>query len=234
MGRSRGEKPTARRFKPACRGRVFVLRRGASQPAWRAVRGKPGAFVHSPRCHIAVPCAAWAVSGFFFRGWLVLCAAFADSTTPTGQAHKEAGCERRDGGACAGRGRSKKTALRQRWPPRSAFGLAPVLLARPARPALACGPAHSLTLTFAGIVGKYATRYGASLRKIAKKIEITQHATYTCAFCGKQSVKRRAVGIWDCKGCGKSLAGGAWVMTTTAAATVRSTVRRLRDLNERK
>uniref|UniRef100_A0A2K5CPA2 60S ribosomal protein L37a n=1 Tax=Aotus nancymaae TaxID=37293 RepID=A0A2K5CPA2_AOTNA len=35
-----------------------------------------------------------------------------------------------------------------------------------------------------GIVGKYGTRYGASLRKMVKKIEISQHAKYTCSFCG--------------------------------------------------
>lgn len=35
-----------------------------------------------------------------------------------------------------------------------------------------------------GVVGKYGTRYGASLRKQIKKIEITQHAKYTCSFCG--------------------------------------------------
>ncbi|KAI4588285.1 hypothetical protein MJG53_002693 [Ovis ammon polii x Ovis aries] len=37
-----------------------------------------------------------------------------------------------------------------------------------------------------GIVGKYGTRYGASLRKMVKKIEISQHAKYTCSFCGKE------------------------------------------------
>ncbi|PNJ24209.1 RPL37A isoform 7 [Pongo abelii] len=37
-----------------------------------------------------------------------------------------------------------------------------------------------------GIVGKYGTRYGASLRKMVKKIEISQHAKYTCSFCGKR------------------------------------------------
>jgi len=36
-----------------------------------------------------------------------------------------------------------------------------------------------------GICGKYGTRYGASLRKIIKKIEISQHSKYTCVFCGK-------------------------------------------------
>ena len=31
------------------------------------------------------------------------------------------------------------------------------------------------------ITGKYGVRYGASLRKQIKKIEITQHAKYTCS-----------------------------------------------------
>ncbi|KAJ3201594.1 60S ribosomal protein L43 [Entophlyctis luteolus] len=83
-----------------------------------------------------------------------------------------------------------------------------------------------------GVTGKYGTRYGASLRKQVKKFEITQHAKYTCTFCGKDAVKRTAVGIWKCKGCKKTLAGGAWTVGTTAAATVRGTVRRLRELTE--
>jgi len=83
-----------------------------------------------------------------------------------------------------------------------------------------------------GVVGKYGTRYGASLRKQVRKMEITQHAKYTCPFCGKDSVKRQAVGIWTCKSCKKTVAGGAWVMNTTAAATVRSTIRRLREMQE--
>lgn len=39
-----------------------------------------------------------------------------------------------------------------------------------------------------GITGKYGTRYGASLRKMVKKMEITQHSKYSCSFCGKVSV----------------------------------------------
>lgn len=40
-----------------------------------------------------------------------------------------------------------------------------------------------------GVVGKYGTRYGASLRKMVKKMEITQHSKYTCVFCGKVSLE---------------------------------------------
>jgi len=81
-----------------------------------------------------------------------------------------------------------------------------------------------------GVVGKYGTRYGASLRKQIKKMEITQHAKYTCGFCGKDTVKRQATGIWNCRACRKIVAGGAYVMGTSTAATVRSTVRRLREM----
>ncbi|KAF9789533.1 putative RPL43B-60S large subunit ribosomal protein [Thelephora terrestris] len=89
-----------------------------------------------------------------------------------------------------------------------------------------------------GVTGKYGTRYGASLRKQVKKMEITQHARYTCTFCGKarrlppDSVKRKAVSIWSCRACKKTIAGGAWTVSTTAAATVRSTIRRLREITE--
>ncbi|EPR56953.1 ribosomal protein RPL37A [Toxoplasma gondii TgCatPRC2] len=79
-----------------------------------------------------------------------------------------------------------------------------------------------------GVVGKYGTRYGASLRKQVKKIELQQHAKYSCPFCGKMATKRQAVGIWKCRGCSKVMTGGAWTLQTAAAATVRSTVARLR------
>ena len=81
-------------------------------------------------------------------------------------------------------------------------------------------------------------------------MEISQHARYTCTFCGKNSVKRQAVGIWECRSCKKTVAGGAWTVSyaapslhlshpstnarfsTAAAAASRSTIRRLRELAE--
>merc|ERR1711904_729748 len=84
-----------------------------------------------------------------------------------------------------------------------------------------------------GITGKYGTRYGSSLRKIVKRYEILQRAKYHCTFCGKESVRRTAGGIWKCrsKTCKKTIAGGCWQLTTTAAATVKTSVARLKKLN---
>ena len=81
-----------------------------------------------------------------------------------------------------------------------------------------------------GITGKYGTRYGGALRKIARKYEISSHAKYICGFCGKKGLKKQAVGIWKCKFCGKTVAGGAWVPTTGNAQNVKSTLVRLTKL----
>mmetsp|Transcript_117837 Transcript_117837/g.329967 ORF Transcript_117837/g.329967 Transcript_117837/m.329967 type:complete len:95 (-) Transcript_117837:33-317(-) len=82
----------------------------------------------------------------------------------------------------------------------------------------------------AGIVGKYGTRYGSTLRKIVKKMEVSQHSTYRCVFCGKDTVKRTCAGIWTCRSCRKTVAGGAYVFSTPSAITVRSTIGRLRKI----
>ena len=72
---------------------------------------------------------------------------------------------------------------------------------------------------------------------------------YCQAFltCFQDSVKRTAVGIWNCRACRKVIAGGAYALATPAATTVRrlvdfdfiqsaliiefSTIRRLRDVH---
>ncbi|KAL5715638.1 hypothetical protein ACHQM5_017430 [Ranunculus cassubicifolius] len=71
----------------------------------------------------------------------------------------------------------------------------------------------------AGIVGKYGTRYGASLRKQIKKMEVSQHAKYFYEFCYKD--------------CGKVKAGGAYTLkrsTATSSALRCSYVSTMRDL----
>ena len=85
-----------------------------------------------------------------------------------------------------------------------------------------------------GISGKYSVRYGANLRKRVKKLEISSHSRHFCHWCGRFSIRRQAVGIWKCKKCLKTVAGGAWTLATPNSTTIRSTIRRLRELGERK
>ncbi|KAG5228782.1 60S ribosomal protein [Salix suchowensis] len=61
------------------------------------------------------------------------------------------------------------------------------------------------------------TRYGASLCKQIKKMEVSEQGKYFCEFCGKD--------------CGKVKPGGAYTLNTASAVTVRSTIRRLREQN---
>ncbi len=82
----------------------------------------------------------------------------------------------------------------------------------------------------AGIVGKYGTRYGGALRKIAKKYEVSQHMRYVCSFCGKNAVKRVAAGIWRCRRCFKTVSGGAWTPTTNNALAAKQTLMRIKNL----
>ena len=79
-----------------------------------------------------------------------------------------------------------------------------------------------------GITGKYGTRYGSSLRKVIKKIEISQHSKFNCVFCGSQTVKREVVGIWKCTKCRAKIAGGAYQLSNPAAVTIRTAIARLR------
>merc|ERR1712244_184270 len=80
-----------------------------------------------------------------------------------------------------------------------------------------------------GITGKYGTRYGASLRKVVKKMEVTQHKKYVSPFCGATSLKREAVGIWTCSKTGRKVAGGAWEPHTQNYVVVNMGLKRLRE-----
>ncbi|KAG4194593.1 hypothetical protein ERO13_A06G063500v2 [Gossypium hirsutum] len=64
-------------------------------------------------------------------------------------------------------------------------------------------------------------------------MEVSQHCKYFCEFSGKYAVKRKAVGIWGCKDCGKDKAGGAYTLNIASSVTVKSTIRRIKGQTER-
>jgi len=59
-------------------------------------------------------------------------------------------------------------------------------------------------------VKRLGARYGATLRKRLLEIEQQQKATYECPRCGVVAVRRKFLGVWSCKKCGYTFAGGAY------------------------
>ncbi|HDO19782.1 MAG TPA: 50S ribosomal protein L37Ae [Thermoplasmatales archaeon] len=71
-----------------------------------------------------------------------------------------------------------------------------------------------------GSAGRFAARYGVRIRKLVRDIEIVQRAKHVCPSCGYRKVKRESAGIWRCRKCGTSFAGGAYVPRTDTSLSI--------------
>ncbi len=69
----------------------------------------------------------------------------------------------------------------------------------------------------AGVVGKLGPRYGVRIRRRVQEVETLQKQRHSCPRCLAKSVKRVSSGVWRCRRCGLTFAGGAFrpVITTT-------------------
>jgi large subunit ribosomal protein L37Ae len=65
-----------------------------------------------------------------------------------------------------------------------------------------------------GTSGRFGARYGATLRKRLALIEAAEKKSYVCPNCGSVKVKRTSVGIWKCRKCNFTFAGGAYIPQT--------------------
>jgi len=66
-----------------------------------------------------------------------------------------------------------------------------------------------------GTAGRFGARYGSTIRKAVAEIEAKMKAPHKCPYCysvGK--LKRKAVGIWYCRKCKTTFAGGAYLPLT--------------------
>jgi len=80
-----------------------------------------------------------------------------------------------------------------------------------------------------GSTGRFGPRYGSQLKKRFLKIEDGMNATHRCPNCASPTVKRKSVGIWNCKKCGLNFAGGAWTPITPTGRTASRTTASLED-----
>jgi len=66
------------------------------------------------------------------------------------------------------------------------------------------------------------TRGGASVRKQWTRITSVLKSPHKCPSCSSRTVRREAVGIWNCTKCGYRFTGGAYQPSTkTGQASMR-------------
>ncbi|MFB0544568.1 MAG: 50S ribosomal protein L37Ae [Asgard group archaeon] len=80
-----------------------------------------------------------------------------------------------------------------------------------------------------GIAGKFGARYGSTLRKRFRDIEEKMKKKHTCPSCFTSAVKRVFAGVWKCKKCGRTFAGGAYLPFTAVGKSITRTVRRIKE-----
>jgi large subunit ribosomal protein L37Ae len=81
-----------------------------------------------------------------------------------------------------------------------------------------------------GSAGRFGARYGGLARKKVATIERVQRAKHTCSACGADAVRRVSTGIWECRKCGHTFAGGAYMPQTGSG---RGAQKALRGITEK-
>jgi len=69
----------------------------------------------------------------------------------------------------------------------------------------------------ASSVGRFGPRYGVKIRRRILEVETVRKAPSTCPRCQGPNVRRESSGVWRCRRCGLTFAGGAYkpVVTTS-------------------
>lgn len=75
-----------------------------------------------------------------------------------------------------------------------------------------------------GSTGRFGARYGAKLRRRVLDIERRRSEPQRCPSCATRALAREAVGLWKCKKCGLSFAGGAYVPFTDAGKAAKRAI----------
>ena len=75
-------------------------------------------------------------------------------------------------------------------------------------------------------------RYGSTLRKRYIKVLTEVRRTHKCPQCGAEAVKRQSVGVWNCKKCSVTFAGGAYTPVTKLGVVAKRHVKSLSSSSE--
>lgn len=75
-----------------------------------------------------------------------------------------------------------------------------------------------------GTTGRFGNKYGSKVRHMVAKIEAASRAQHACPQCLRLTLDRMSAGIWKCKKCKVTIAGGAYQPTTTATKIMKGEV----------
>ena len=69
----------------------------------------------------------------------------------------------------------------------------------------------------AGTVARFGPRYGVRTRRRVQDVEATLRSRHVCPNCQATAVRRTSTGVWSCRRCGYTFAGGAYrpIVTTS-------------------
>jgi len=68
-----------------------------------------------------------------------------------------------------------------------------------------------------GPTGRFGPRYGVTVRRRIREVEVDLKRWHNCPKCKSKSVKRLATGIWVCRRCGAKIASSAYSLTPPKA-----------------
>ena len=82
----------------------------------------------------------------------------------------------------------------------------------------------------AGTTGRFGPRYGSTIRKRVKAIEIKmKNPDFKCPQCKTRAITRVFNGVWSCKKCGTTFSGGAYFPQTDEGKKSLRNVARIRE-----
>ncbi len=76
-----------------------------------------------------------------------------------------------------------------------------------------------------GLAGGLKARYGATLRKRYVAVVSEMKRRHRCPECNMLTVKRQSIGLWKCRKCDFTFAGGAYTPSTKLGVTAKRAAR---------
>ena len=80
-----------------------------------------------------------------------------------------------------------------------------------------------------GSVARFGARYGRKEKKAFLAIEKVLHKKHICPRCNYVRVKRVGTGIWACRKCDFTFAGGAYAPTTAPGISAQRQISKITE-----